>query len=220
MKTMIFPTLKGKIYGYVNLNSEARSWLIQHGSNKNPLLNPAVCQEMVAAVHKKYGLDFSYGGWLEDRSVLWKGSYLEEKKKFIHLGIDINVPVGTDVATDFDAEVVSVDCDYPDEGGWGTTVILKSAVIPVYIIYAHLAQKVSCKNGDSIKKGTIFAQVGAPPFNGNWFPPLHVQTMSPEYYAELDASNNWSELDGYGKAEDIERLARMFKDPLEFISLK
>ena len=65
---MLFPKLAGRTVGYVNLDTEARLWVKEKGlqTETNPLINPETCQSMVDDVHKKYGLDYSYGGWFED----------------------------------------------------------------------------------------------------------------------------------------------------------
>lgn len=88
---MIFPTLAGKKFGYVSLNTEALNYVSTSYdfSLENEFLNPELCQQMVESVHKKYGVDFSYGGWMEDRSFLWRKSYLETRQTFIHLGSDL-----------------------------------------------------------------------------------------------------------------------------------
>jgi murein DD-endopeptidase MepM/ murein hydrolase activator NlpD len=220
---MIFPSLKNKNFGYVNLNTEAQGWCSAKGlantKKHNPLLDPKTCQEMVNDVHAKYSLDYSYGGWMEDRSFLWRGHYLEGEGAFIHLGVDINAPTGTEVAADFDVSVAKIDDDYPEEGGWGPRVILKHASYPIYMIYAHLDREILCKIGDTLQKGTVFAKVGNAPYNGNWFSHCHVQTISADYYAELEKSGDWGQLDGYGSAEDAAVNAKRFVDPLQFVLL-
>lgn len=204
------------------MNLEAKVWLAENRvkAGENPLLDPEICQKMVLQAHQKYNLDFSYGGWPEDRSVLWHGSYLDAENSYIHLGVDINVPTGTEIAIDFDAEVVRIDDDYPEEGGWGPRVIVKNLSVPIYLIYAHLDREIKCKVGDSLKVGQVFAKVGKAPFNGNWFPHLHVQTITAEYYKNLEENNSWSELDGYGLYADISSNSKLFPDPLQFILLK
>jgi murein DD-endopeptidase MepM/ murein hydrolase activator NlpD len=219
---MIFPEFKNKKFGYVNLNFESEKWIKDKAflETPHPLLDPQICQKMVVDTHKKFGLDFSYGGWLEDRSFLWNGSYLALYNTFTHLGIDINVPSGTKIAADFKAEVVKVDDDHPENGGWGPRVILKHLSKPVYIIYAHLDRKILVKVGDKIKEGKVFAKVGEAPFNGNWFPHLHVQVVSEKNFKEIEKKNLWSELDGYGAAEEIADDAKRFPDPMQYISFK
>jgi len=217
---MIFPNLKNKIFGYVNLNIESIAWCdINKISNesKNILLDPTVCQKFIVDIHKKYSLDFSYGGWMEDRTNYLRQSYLEKGSKFIHLGIDINVPTGTEVANDFKAEVVKIGDDFEPNLGWGPHVILKHLSKPVYLIYGHLDKKILCSKGDILNENTIFATVGFPPDNGNWFPHVHVQVISEEYFSEI--KNEINNLDGYGYKNEIELNAKRHSDPMEFISL-
>ena len=218
---MIFPKLKNEVFGYVNLNSEAQLWMESKkpAPSKEALLDASLSSGMVDDVHKKYGLGFSYGGWMEDRSFLWKGTYLEPLNTYIHLGIDVNAPAGTDICTDFEAEVVKIDDDYPEEGGWGPRVILRHAHEPVYFIYAHLDRNITCKVGDVLAEGHIFSKVGKPPFNGNWFPHVHIQTIRKEYYDEIVAGDLWDEIDGYGAYEDLAENVHRFPDPLQYISL-
>lgn len=219
---MIFPKLKNSIFGYVNLNLESEEWYkqkdIDSSTSKNILLDPKSCQKFIEDVHKKYSLDFSYGGWMENRAFLWRDGYLEKDKIFIHLGIDINVPVGTEIATDFEAEVVKIDDDHDQEGGWGPHIILKNLSKPVYLIYAHLNKNILCKVGDILKKDTIFAKVGSAPFNGNWFSHVHIQSISSDYYFEIEKNNNWKKFDGYGLKSELEINAKRHRDPIEFIS--
>jgi len=220
---MIYPKLKDKIFGYINVNLEVKDWYKEKNLNfsdgKNVLIDPKICKDFINDIHKKYSLDFSYGGWMEDRTFLWKDSYLEKNKTFIHLGVDINVPEGEEIATDFKAKVVKIDDDYPLDGGWGPHVILKHLSKPVYIIYAHLDRDILCKVGDTLEKDTIFAKVGYSPYNGNWFPHTHVQAISSEYYSELEKNNDWKNFDGYGAKEKLELNTKRHRDPMEFISL-
>jgi hypothetical protein len=220
---MIFPSLKGKTFGYVNLNTEAAEWCasknFKYDRKNNLLLNPDISQEMLEDAHKKYVVDYSYGGWMEDRNILCGGTYLEKTGVFIHLGVDLNVPAGTEVATDFIASVVKIDDDYPEKSGWGPRVILKHSALPIYMIYAHLDRKIKCQTGDVLEKGNVFAKVGKAPYNGGWFAHCHVQSISFKYYDKLKKSNKWELLDGYGSSDEITLNAGRFRDPMEFISL-
>lgn len=218
---MIFPNLKDKNIGYVNLNSEAIEWYKkdEYSLGKNKLLIPEICQNFINDIHKKYSLDFSYGGWMEDRSFLWKDSYLDKDEIYIHLGVDINVSYGTEIATDFESEVVRIDDDNTLDGGWGPRVILKHLSEPVFLIYAHLDRNILCKVGDTLEKGKIFAKVGKPPHNGNWFEHVHVQSVDADYFEILHKNNLLDTLDGYGSIKDTEENAKKYKDPLQYISL-
>lgn len=218
---MIFPNLKGKKFGYVNLNLEAIEWSKQNGQDLmiNTLIHPEVCQQFVDFVHKKYNIDFSYGGWMEDRSFLWRGWYLDESKMFTHFGLDLNVPVGTEVATDFQAEVALIMDDYPLDGGWGPHVILKNLEKNVYVLYAHLDRDISCKVGDTLSVGQVFAKVGHAPENGNWFPHVHVQVIESEYFEYLKKEDAWENFDGYGFKENSAIDSVRHPDPLQYIKL-
>jgi len=136
----MFPELEGSKYCYVNLEAEAVRWSGEHpelfSAGGNPLLDPAVCERMMDEVHRRYGVVWSHGGYLENRRRLWRGSYLEATGNFLHLGVDCTAPQGTRVAVGFPAKVILVDYDPDRDGGWGTRVFLTSDG-PVFV-YAHL----------------------------------------------------------------------------------
>lgn len=216
---MLLPTLTHKKYGYVNLNLHAIAWVKTHpSSEENPLLNPETCQQFVNDVHTKLGIDYSYGGWLEDRSVLWRGSYLEKTKQFLHLGIDVNVPAQTPIAAAIDATIIRIDDDHPTQGGWGPRIILQATPISKVFIYAHLDRNITCKVGDHVAANQIIARAGKAPLNGDWFSHIHIQVMDTNYFHSLTPQQLQS-LDGYGSTEQISALASLFPDPLAFISL-
>ena len=212
---MIFPKLSKHTFGYVNLDLEARQWAKEKKLRiePNPFLDPEMCDQMIKDVHQKYNLDFSYGGWMEDRSFLWKGSYLDQYNTYIHLGMDINVSAQTEVASLFDGEVILVDDDFPEQGGWGPRIIIKNITESIYLLYAHLDRDIKVRAGDLVKKDQIIAKVGKAPQNGNWFQHLHVQLITEEYWKEMQKDGLFSELDGYGTAEDVEINKQRFPDP-------
>jgi hypothetical protein len=101
----------------------------------------------------------------------------------------------------------------------GPRVVLKHKHEPVYLIYAHLDREIVCKIDDILKSGQIFAKIGKPPFNGNWFPHVHVQTVKEEYFEYLIKNDLWPELDGYGALEDLKLHVERFPDPIQYISI-
>lgn len=185
---------------------------------KNPLLDPATCLQMVKAAQKELGKTYSYGGWLEPRHILWRGSYLEEAQSFIHLGIDFNVPAGTAVSFDRSGSIIQVDSDYPDEGGWGTRILFQPDDSGDLFIYAHLDPSVDVSKGESVSEGKIMGRVGKAPFNGGWFPHLHVQVIEANAVNGF-LENGLSNLDGYGPETELTTLKQQFKNPLEVLKL-
>lgn len=219
---MLFPELAGKRFGYLNLNEESRRWLTRNkikSKDPNPLLDPAVSDRMVREAHQVLDLDWSYGGWMEDRSDKLRGAYVEATGNFLHLGVDFNVPAGTKVASDDLRLVLRVIPDVPEPGGWGTRVILKSFVKDEVIVYGHLAPNVRCHEGQTVDLNEVFATVGDSAQNGGWFPHLHVQCIEGPYYrAQLNEGE--LEFDGYGHPNDRMRLAKIFGDPMRCVSLR
>ncbi len=218
---MLFPSLSEKKFGYVNLDTEARLWIKKQGisSHPNPLIDPETCQHMVDDTHAKFNLDYSYGGWFEDRSFLWNGSYLDKAQTYIHLGVDFNVPAYTEIALDFSGTVVRVGDDHPLDGGWGPHVVVKHGQEPLYFIFAHLDREKLCKEGDALTPGAIFAKVGKAPYNGNWFSHLHLQCIDGAFYEQMEKDNAFDSLDGYGLLGDESKNSKLFRDPMPFVEL-
>ncbi len=215
----MFPGLENSKCCYVNLDAEAARWTQEHpemfAGGRNPLLDPALCQRMMDEIHSRYGVAWSHGGYLENRSRLWRGSYLEATGKFLHLGVDCTVPQGTRVAVGFPAKVILVDHDPDRDGGWGTRVFLASGG-PVFV-YAHL-QNVEVRPGQDLAPGMVFTEVGGPPHNGNWHPHLHVQAIRAGLFHEV-LLERFQELDGYGHPAEISTLKEDFPDPRPYMGL-
>ena len=226
---MLFPTLAGAKYAEVHLDREAESWIATyertHGQGlRSPLLEPALCQQFVGELHARLGVAWSFGGYLEDRSRLWRGSYLEQTGAFIHLGIDCNVPQGTPFVTQRPAAVVLVDDDGDQDGGWGQRMFLKPELpaecdeLPeIVLIYAHL-QHIAVAPGSRVAAGTVLAEVGGPPHNGNWAPHLHIQALRYDAFARI-LTEDFDNLDGYGHADNLAELAGLFPNPLDLVRL-
>jgi hypothetical protein len=214
----MFKDLEKKVFGIVNLNDEAKIYVetIQNGD----LLDSDFCQKVVEWSAKKYAVDFTYGGFLENRKFLWKGSYLEESGNFIHLGVDYNVPDHTKVYADQEMQIVHVENDYPLRHGWGQMVIGYIEKFDICILYGHLSKENIWKVGDKIKQGEVVGVVGDKNDNGFWFTHLHVQCFTKKYFDEVNTRNTWKEFDGYGNIKDFKELVKIYKDPVNFVSLK
>lgn len=214
----MFKDLNNGLFGIINLNNESKTYV--ETVEKGDLLDSEFCSQVVSHCESKYAVDYTYGGWMEDRSFLWKGSYLEKTGNFTHLGVDFNVPVGTKVYADDEMQVIRVENDFPLVHGWGQMIIGYVKHLNVCILYGHLAANNSWKVGDVIKRGEVVGEVGQKNENGFWFPHLHVQTITKEYFDEVEARNGWEDFDGYTSPADLSKAATIYKDPLNFLSIK
>jgi hypothetical protein len=209
-------------FGLLDLNERAIA--LNMGKNNNPYLDPKKCAQMVSDFHQELGIKWSFGGYLEDRSILWRDSYLETTKKFLHLGIDVNLPAGTPVASAIPLEVIITDDDHDLDGGWGPRIIAIPQNDPSrLVIFAHLAD-ISVRPGDRISSDVPFAVVGAAPLNGNWYPHYHIQQLNTARIPNLIFDNaqkkiiqGLAEIDGYGRQEDYHLLSQQYEDPIAFI---
>jgi hypothetical protein len=135
----------------------------------------------------------TYGGYGEDRSDIWAGTYLQATQAFTHLGCDINVPHKTKVYFPFSAEIIDIHTDVDTQLGWGGRVILRKSKGSPYIILCHLDPHTLI---DTKKKyaSQYIGQVGTWPTNGNTFEHLHVQ---------LRYTDDFESMDGYGYKKDL-----------------
>ena len=190
MKNLLFPTLIGT-WGYIDFGREA---LLEQATNSlvpenNPFLDPDYCKDWVRQLHKRDGIDFSSGGYLEDRSFLWRGHYMKHGHMW-HLGTDYNVPAGTPVALPCPGVLLSSKVDPDQNGGWGGKLIflLKRERVWRCMIFGHLDKIVN--EVREYKAGEIIGEVAEKEKNGNWFPHLHIQSVGSNKNPEL--------VDGYG----------------------
>ncbi len=199
----IFPTLQGK-WAEANFNEEAKKFADML-PKENKDCTPEESTRLVDLWHQINKVDYSFGGYLEDRSFLFRNKYHAQRGTFIHLGVDYNVPAGTPVTVPCPATVVDRWIDKDQEGGWGGRVVLFLPWSNYYMIYAHLAAEGLPMPGDHLGNAwgrTEVGLVGAEHENGGWFPHLHIQLVSGDYLKSHDVR----EFDGYAKMYDgIER---------------
>ena len=147
------------------------------------------------------GKNNTYGGYGEDRKDIWKGTYMDETKNYIHLGIDINVKSGTPIKCPFDAKCVDIFTDTDEKIGWGGRMILISNEYSPYLVLGHINPK-SFNIKNSFVKDEIIGKVGTWPTNGNTFNHLHVQTIY---------NIDWNNFDGYGNLNDLKNNPNPFE---------
>ncbi len=147
--------------------------------------------------------------------MLWRGSYLEADKKFIHLAVDFNVPPGTIVSLPFAGTILRVDDDSPELHGWGPRVFVLHEAKKHVFVFAHL-EPPQWKAGVKLQAGASFARIGESAVNGQWYPHLHVQAMTLAAY-ERHKEEGFKNLDGYCSKEDLPQALLDFTDPLPIL---
>ncbi len=184
----LFPQLADRKWGTLDLNALARADFPGPGRARgdNPLNDPEVCRRWVERLHERSGIEFSFGGYLEDRSHLWRGHYQEATGRFVHLGVDYNVPAGIEVFAPCPLVVQEVQADPDQDGGWGGRVILRVPWSDLLVILAHLEHDPLPSDGAVLESGARIGIVGRAGVNGGWFPHLHVQCIRGDLPEDLD----------------------------------
>lgn len=193
----VFPDLAKTFAVAVNLDALARA-LRPRSEGPNPFLDPDKLDRLLRRLCYRWGVDYTFGGYVEDRRTLWRGSYLNQDAA-LHLGIDINVAAGTRMCSAHNATLVVSTHDHNQDGGWGGVAIVELDE-PVenitHVLYAHL----SCGGvrrtvGDRIRAGEAFAQVGRSHENGGWYEHVHIQAMTAEAWRQTQG--DLDSFDGY-----------------------
>lgn len=101
-------------------------------------------------------------------------------RRFIHLGLDVIVAVGTPLQAPLDATVAESGYE-SGEGNYGGYVLLKheSPLFDTfYSFYGHLCKTRLPAPGDRCPAGAAFAEIGDFHENGNWFHHTHIQVIT------------------------------------------
>ena len=177
----LFPMLKGK-WLPVDLDVLARNIQQLTEAPSNPFLIPEKMNAWVRFIHNLKNIDYSYGGYLEDRSNLWQGHYHEEGKT-VHLGVDFNVRANTAVCLPCDGVLVEFLNDSDQHGGWGGKITFECK--DFFLTLAHM-KMIPTNIGQSYREGTVVGMVAESDRNGGWYEHLHVQ-CSKKFDTERDA---------------------------------
>ena len=199
----LFPQLSHERWGELNINdlagrvskliyplieSAAMPLDFSGKGSDNPFLNPTICEEWTNFIHHVKGVDYSWGGYMEDRSVVWAGHY-HKPGEVIHLGVDFYVPARTWVHMPCPGKLVHKFYDPDQDGGWGGQLVYETEM--GFLIFGHLKNLMG-EVGDLAETDKIVGVVAEAECNGNWSPHLHVQLM-----AKFDPK-----VDGYSKKYD------------------
>ena len=124
---------------------------------------------------------WGFSPYLEHRdTLLGECPQMVAENRFIHLGLDVIVPLGTPLHAPLDAVVEA--CDYEQgEGNYGGWVLLRHAgsrFDTFYSLYGHLCRDRLPSVGQSFAAGAAFAEIGDFHENGNWFHHTHIQVIT------------------------------------------
>jgi hypothetical protein len=132
---------------------------------------------------KKMGTAHSWGfsPYLEHRdTLLGDCPQMVADQRFIHLGLDVIVGLGTPLNAPLDA-VVNASGYESGEGNYGGYVLLRHAgdsFEPFYSFYGHLCKTRLPAVGQTFAAGEPFAEIGDFHENGNWFYHTHIQVIT------------------------------------------
>ncbi len=178
--------------------------LVPQNCESSLMLDSIFCQAWVEHIARKNKVNHTYGGYLENRELLWRGSYLSPEK-CIHLGIDFNVPAGTIVYCPVPFTVLDIFLDNDQNGGWGGRILVGTK--KGLVIFAHIDLGYFEVDKEYPAQSFI-GKVADSHSNGGWYPHLHVQG--------LRGSEQIKGLDGY--SHFYPEMREDYPNPLEFLT--
>lgn len=196
----LFPALKDDRWAEININEIAKQLMEGKVEGDNPALDPYWCMAQQEQLFELLQCDYAWGGYLEDRSFIWRGHY--HQNGFIHYGVDYYVPAGTPVFLPHGGKLLCLEENPDNDGGWGGRAVYQ--IGGHYVIFAHLYNMMG-QVGHEYKAGSLVGLVALPDRNGGWAPHLHVQCMK-DYNLSTD---------GYGPMLDT--LNEDFPNPEEVL---
>lgn len=132
------------------------------------------CWQEILHMQLKEHIDIYVGAYGETRKNLYT-----EHKNYIHLGIDLVIPVDTSVFCPFLGRVYAIkNCVHQYD--FGTTVIVEHKLynLNFYTLYGHLSPNVLVEVDHVVDAGTKIGSIGCENTNGGWPPHLHFQILS------------------------------------------
>ena len=162
---------------------------------------------------KKMAGRFSWGvaAYLENRQkVLSVYPQMVEEKRWYHLGLDIIVPLGTQLFAPLAARVALSGYEEGD-GNYGAHVLLaheSDAFETFYSFYGHLNRDKLPEKGRKFNTGDPFACIGDFHENGNWFYHTHLQVLTQKALAAGYMSK------GYCSGQDLADMDSLCPSPL------
>ncbi len=161
--------------------------------------------------------NFSWGvgAYLERRDTILAGyPQMVEEERFIHLGLDVIVPLNEQLHAPLDAVVQKSGYEEGD-GNYGGYVLLKHESLyheTFYSFYGHLRRKTLPLTGEVFKAGSPFAEIGDFHENGNWFHHTHIQILTQKGYDRGYISK------GYCSTKDLPEMHMICPSPIPFFT--
>ncbi|HMO01438.1 MAG TPA: peptidoglycan DD-metalloendopeptidase family protein [Oligoflexia bacterium] len=171
------PRLTTKNSALIDLSGEARKLYPQED-----LISLESMERFVSNQIKNTQKKYAYGGYLEKREWYCRNTNFTEvgKERYIHIGVDIWMPPATPILAPL-AGVVHSFRDNNAVGDYGPTIILQHQIdsLSFYTLYGHLSKSSlnNLKQGNKIKGGEKFCEIGNPKENGAWPAHLHLQII-------------------------------------------
>ncbi|MCB1608815.1 MAG: aminotransferase class III-fold pyridoxal phosphate-dependent enzyme [Xanthomonadales bacterium] len=147
---------------------------------------PVPLGERIAERLRAAGKTTAIGGYGEARLLYTEPAYrqgrLTDPQRSIHLGIDVSLSPGTPLHAPLDG-VVHGFTDASARLDYGPMIVLRHRTdqgVDFYSLYGHLSADSleGLQVGQRVARGSIFARVGSPPGNGDWWPHVHVQLIT------------------------------------------
>ena len=169
----VFPGLKGDPF-------------IANLSTNSPLLKGMNVRDQKGfqrVLEEKMGSEYRWGvsPYLERRdTLLGDCPQMVAEKRFIHLGLDVIVGLGTPLHAPLDATVAGSGYE-SGEGNYGGYVLLKHEspnFEAFYSFYGHLCRDHLPAVGQTFPAGVTFAEIGDFHENGNWFSTPNIQVIT------------------------------------------
>ena len=164
-------------------------------------------------IEEQMAPDHSWGvaGYLEPRdSLLRDCPQMVSESRFIHLGLDIIVPVGARLRAPLEAQVAESGYE-AGEGNYGGYTLLRhelSGCEVFYSFYGHLCRERLPEPGVTLDAGEPFAAIGDFHENGNWFHHTHLQIITERGIARGYASK------GYCSERDLAQMNLLCPSPV------
>jgi hypothetical protein len=153
---------------------------------------------------EKYNWGFS--PYLERRDTLLSDCpQMVADQRFIHLGLDVIVGLGTPLHAPLNATVVEIGYE-SGEGNYGGFVLLQHEsgdFETFYSFYGHLSKDRLPKVGKEYPAGTVFAEIGNFHENGNWFYHTHIQIITPKGLDQGYLSKGYCSQTELGEINDL-----------------